>query len=85
MLRTSSNIKLHHYSFIEHNKLKLAASKFSSVHVGKNERNDLKVHEENMKDSISEKYHGDYFGYDGKNYSAINDRILRAYSYLSKI
>ena len=74
-------------SLIEHNKIKLAASKCSRVHLGKkkDERYDIKVHEENMKDSISEKYLGDYFRNDGKNESTINDRILRAYSYLSEI
>ena len=51
----------------------------------KDECYDIKVHEENMKDSISEKYLGDYFRNDGKNDSTINDRILRVYSYLSEI
>ena len=74
-------------SFIEHNKLKLAAKKCSRVHVGKKIDScyDIKVHEEKMKDSLSEKYLGDYFSSDGKIDNTIHDRILRAYSYLSEI
>ena len=38
-----------------------------------------------MKDSHKEKYLGDFFSGDGKHDSTINERILRGYSYLSKI
>ena len=74
-------------AFIEHNKLKLAPSKCTRVHIGKKEDNcyEVKVHEEPMKDSDSEKYLGDFFSSDGKQDKTISDRILRAYSYLSEI
>ena len=74
-------------SFIEHNKLKLNPSKCSRVHVGRkrDEYYELQVHEDEMKDSIKEKYLGDFFSSDGKHGSTINERILRAYSYLSEI
>ena len=43
--------------FMEQNKLKLAAGKCSRIHIGKkrDECHDLKVHEETMKNSESEK------------------------------
>ena len=74
-------------SFIEHNKLKLAPSKCSRVHIGKKKDkcHDLNVHEELMKDSNTEKYLGDFFSSDGKHDKTISDRVLRAYSYLSEI
>ena len=74
-------------SFIEHNKLKLNASKCSRVHVGKKKDTcyDLHVHEDEMKDSNKEKYLGDFFSSDGKHDSTINERVLRAYSYISEI
>ena len=74
-------------SFIEHNKLKLASTKCSRVHVGKKVDNcyDLKVHEDKMKDSNTEKYLGDYISHDGKHDNTHKDRTLRAYSYLSEI
>ena len=45
-------------SFMEQNKLKLAAEKCSRVHVGKKTDKcfDLKVHETDMKDTDAEKY-----------------------------
>ena len=74
-------------TFIEQNKLKLAASKCSRIHVGKKsgECPNIKVHKENMKNSDSEKYLGDFISSDGKLDATINDRIKRAYSYLSEI
>ena len=38
-----------------------------------------------MKDSDSEKYLGDYISHDGRLDATINNRIQRAYSYLSEI
>ena len=74
-------------SFIEHNKLKLNASKCSRVQVGKKKYKcyDQHVHEDGMKESNREKYLGDFFSSDGKHDSTINERILCAYSYLSEI
>ena len=74
-------------TFMEQNKLKLAAGKCSQVHIGKkvDQCSVLKVHEESMKESDSEKYLGDFIRTDGKIDSTINDRIRRAYSYLSEI
>ena len=72
---------------MEQNKLKLAASKCSRIHVGKKagECPTLKVHEEKMKTSEAEKYLGDFISSDGKLDETINDRIRRAYSYLAEI
>ena len=74
-------------TFMEQNKLKLASTKCSRIHVGKktDECHKLKVHEETMKNSESEKYLGDFISSDGKLDATIHDRIRRAYSYLSEI
>ena len=73
--------------FMEQNKLKLAAAKCSRIHIGKkrDECHNLKVHEETMKNSESEKYLGDFISHEGKNEATMNNRIQRAYSYLSEI
>ena len=73
--------------FMEQNKLKLAAAKCSRIHIGKkqDECHELKVHEDKMKDSDSEKYLGDYISHDGRLDATINNRIQRAHSYLSEI
>ena len=74
-------------SFMEQNKLKLASTKCSRIHVGKkkDECHTVKVHEENMKNSESEKYLGDFISHDGKHDATMTNRIQRAYSYLSEI
>ena len=75
-------------SIKEYKKLKLFAGKWSKVHVRGKKRNecyDLKVHEEKMKNSNATKYFGKLFNSDGKHDDTIHDRILWAYSYLSKI
>ena len=73
--------------FMEQNKLKLAASKCSRIHIGKSrdECHVVKVHDEKMKNSESEKYLGDFISHDGKHDATMSNRIQRAYSYLSEI
>ena len=73
--------------FMEQNKLKLASSKCGRIHIGKKkgECHGLKVHDEAMKNSDSEKYLGDFISHDGKHDATMLNRIQRAYSYLSEI
>ena len=74
-------------TFMEQNELKLAAEKCSRVHVGKtvDKCYDIIVCEEEMKDSDTEKYLGDFIRSDGKVDSTIIDRTRRVYFYLSEI
>ena len=44
-----------------------------------------KVHAENMNNSESEKYLGDFISHNGKPYATMTNRIQRADSYLSEI
>ena len=73
--------------FMEQNKLKLASAKCGRIHIGKKrgECHVLKVHDEAMKNSESEKYLGDFISHNGKPDAAMSNRIQRAYSYLSEI
>ena len=72
---------------MEMNKLKLATHKCGKIHVGKksSECPTLKVHEEVMKDSDSEKYLGDIISNKGTLDMTIKDRKLKGYSYISEI
>ena len=72
---------------MEQNKLKLAVAKCSRIHIGKkkDECHEVKVHENKITNSDSEKYLGDYISNDGKLHAAMNNRIQRTYSYLSEI
>ena len=72
---------------MEMNKLKLATHKCGKIHIGKesSECPTLKVHEEVMKDSDSEKYLGDIISNKGTLDMTIKDRKLKGYSYISEI
>ena len=74
-------------SFMELNKLKLAAHKCAKIHIGKKCDNcpELKVHEEVMKESHAEKYLGDVISEDGTLDENIKVRKLKGYSYISEI
>ena len=74
-------------SFMELNKLKLAEKKCGQIHIGKSsmECPVLKVHNNEMKKSSSEKYLGDIINDKGTLDDTIRDRKLKGYSYLSEI
>ena len=74
-------------SFMEINKLKLAAKKCAKIHVGKKCNNcpKLHVHGEQMKESQAEKYLGDVISDDGTLDETIKSRKLKGYSYISEI
>ena len=74
-------------SFMESNKLKLAAQKCVKIHIGKKCDNcpELKVHEEVMKESHAEKYLGDVIKEGGTQDENIKARKLKGYSYISEI
>ena len=80
-----SNATVH--SFMEINKLKLAAKKCGKVHIGKkcNTCPTLKVHEEDMKDSNVEKYLGDVISSKGTLDETIKERKIKGYSYIAEI
>ena len=74
-------------SFIDINKLKLSSTKCSKIHIGNkcDHCPKLFVDEQPMKESHAEKYLGDVISSDGTIDKTINDRKLKAYSYLSEI
>ena len=74
-------------SFIEINKLTLVSKKCGKIHIGEKSKNcpTLKVHEEVMKDSSSEKYLGNFVLNKGTLDDTIKDRKLKGYSYISEI
>jgi hypothetical protein len=74
-------------TFMETSKLELAPTKCSQIHIGKKCETcpKLFVHKEPMKKSSKEKYLGDYISENGKIQDTINDRISRAWAYLSEI
>ena len=74
-------------SFMELNKLTLSADKCSKIHVGKKSMHcpQLKVHEKQMKDSQKEKYLGDILNDKGNIKDTIENRIAKAWSYVSEI
>ena len=72
---------------MEINKLTLVSKKCGKIHIGKKSKNcpTLKVHEEVMKDSSSEKYLGNFVLNKGTLDDTIKDRKLKGYSYISEI
>ena len=74
-------------SFMEINKLKLAAKKCGKIHIGRKcfQCPTQKIHGENMKDSNSEKYLGDIISTKGTLEETIKDRKNKGYSYISEI
>ena len=74
-------------TFMELNKLTLSAEKCSKIHIGKkcNQCPQLKVHENQMKDSHKEKYLGDFINEKGTIKDTIDNRIAKAWSYVSEI
>ena len=74
-------------AFMELNKLKLSAEKCSKIHVGKkcDQCPKLKVHENEMKESQKEKYLGDIISDKGTVKETIENRIAKAWSYVSEI
>ena len=74
-------------SFMELNKLKLSTEKCGKIHVGKKNVQcpQLKVHENEMKNSKKEKYLGDLLNEKGTSKDTIENRINKAWSYVSEI
>ena len=74
-------------AFMELNKLKLSSKKCSKIHIGAKCDNcpDLKVHDSEMKQSQKEKYLGDFISDKGTVQATIEDRIAKAWSYVSEI
>ena len=74
-------------SFIELKKLKLSSKKCSKIHLGKDRSccPQLKVHEENMKDSTQEKYLGDLINSSGKVKKTVEERVAKGYGIVSEI
>ena len=74
-------------SFMELNKLKLAANKCAKIHIGKKSYKcpGYKVHEEKLKESYAEKYLGDVICKKGTLDETIKQRKLKGYSYISEI
>ena len=74
-------------TFIELEKLTLSSSKSKNVHIGKGntECHMLRVHEENMKQSKSEKYLGDIVDKSGKNKANIEARQAKGYGIVTNI
>ena len=74
-------------SFMELNKLTLSAEKCSRIHIEKksNQCPKLKVHENEMKESKKEKYLGDVINEKGTLSDTIENRIAKAWSYVSEI
>ena len=74
-------------AFIELKKLTLSQKKCSKIHIGKENSAcpQLKVHEENMKESKQEKYLGDQLHSSGKIKATIDDRTAKGYGIVSDI
>ena len=74
-------------SFMELNKLTLSAEKCSKIHIGKKSKEcqKLKVHENDMKESQKEKYLGDIISEKGTLKDNIENRVAKAWSYVSEI
>ena len=74
-------------TFMECEKFSLSKTKCHNIHIGKNRRNcpDLKVHNEPMKDSISEKYLGDIIQKSGSQKSNLTNRIAKGWGKVSEI
>ena len=74
-------------TFMELNKLKLADKKCAKIHIGNkcDQCPQLKVHENDMRESHSEKYLGDTISKEGTLDENIKQRKLKGYSYISEI
>ena len=74
-------------AFMELNKLKLASYKCAKIHIGKHDNPcpDYKIHEDDFKDSPSEKYLGDVISGKGNLDETIRQRKLKGYSYIAEI
>ena len=74
-------------AFIELKKLTLSKKKCKSIHIGKQIREcaDLKVHNQRMENSDSEKYLGDFIEKSGKLKATIADRVAKGYDIVSEI
>ena len=74
-------------AFTESKKLKYSVDKCKKIHIGKpnNICPELKVHEENMKDSECEKYLGDIISSSATNKQNINSRRDKGFGIVSEI
>jgi hypothetical protein len=73
-------------SFVERKKLRLNSDKCARVHIGKkHECAPVKVHEVDMKNSVKEKYLGDYVTSQGNSNETLITRKARAFAILSEI
>ena len=74
-------------SFMELNKLTLSSEKCSKIHIGRKCENcpKLKVHQNEMKNAQREKYLGDIISEKGTIKETIENRISKAWSYVSEI
>ena len=76
--------------FIESKKLTLSKPKCNRVHIQKKSNHiykchNLKVHEEEMTDSVREKYLGDIVDQTGKIRSTVEDRRCKGYGIVAEI
>ena len=77
-------------AFVVSKKLKLSKSKCYKIHIEKKLKNrkqcaKLKVHEDQMKDSVKQKYLGDIIDITGKNRSTIEHRKIKGYGMVAEI
>ena len=74
-------------SFVELKKLTLGDKKCSKIHIGKTNLSchQLKVHENDMKNSNQERYLGDVISKDAKIKHTIDQRVSKEYGIVSEI
>ena len=74
-------------TFIESKKLNLSLKKCNKMHLGKSKTtcNQLKVHDQNMGESVQEKYLGDILMNTGKIDKTIEDRRAKGFGIVSQI
>ena len=74
-------------AFIEMKKLTLSEKKCGRIHVGRklSSCHELSIHESKMKNSLKEKYLGDFVDSSGKIKATVQDRISKGYGILSEI
>ena len=86
--KCSDSIKINEVinAFIELKKLTLSHKKCNRIHIGKQQKcPELKVHNQKMNDSESEKYLGDIVDKSGKIKATISERVAKGYGIISEI
>jgi hypothetical protein len=77
-------------AFVELKKLKFSDDKCNRIHLGKQNRNlsscpELKIHDKSMKNSLKEKYLGDYICNKGTTKATIEERKAKGYAAVAEI